>query len=326
MKDRLAEGGTRFGLLFLLVVVCIVFTVMPSTSATFATSANLAAVVGSQSPVAIIALAAMIPLVAGQFDISVGTTTSICAIASAALISHDHAALFEAALLAVVLGAAIGAVNGFFVSYLRVSSVIATLGMTTLLQGVISQATSGASINGIPSSMIAFADGSTLGLPNLLYVLAAVTLVTIYLLHFTPFGRYLYALGSNPAASKLVGLSVKRLTALSFIVAGAGAGLAAILLVTRIGGASPDNGFDYTLPALAAVFLGASTIRPGRFNAIGTIVAIAFLAALSSGLTLSGLPDYVQSYVNGGALVVGVALSAFLGRRSATRTHHEADA
>jgi ribose transport system permease protein len=258
----------------------------------------------------------MVPLVAGEFDLSVGSVAGLAAVVSASWMTKHGASVLEGVAIAIAVGAFVGLINGLFVSYLRVTSLIATLGTATLINGVVNQYTQGSSIIGVPSSLTNFGAGTTIGLPNTLFVLAGVCAITIYVLEWTPFGRYLRSMGSNRSAAALVGLSVRRLTILSFATGGLLAGGAGALLVSRIGGASPNTGFDYTLPALAAVFLGATTVRPGEFNTLGVMVAIFFLGALSSGLTLAGAPDYVQDYVNGGALVLGVAMSALLaGRR-----------
>lgn len=302
----------RFGLVVLLGVAILTFAVLPSTSDTFATSANLSVIVGNQSVLAIVALGAMIPLVAGQFDLSVGSVAGLCAVVSANWMTEHGASVGTGIAIAVVLGGLVGVFNGVIVSYLRVTSLIATLGTTTLISGVVAQYTSGASIVGVPASLTNFGSGSTLGLPNTLYVLIVIGVLTMYLLVWTPFGRQLYAVGSNRQAAQLVGIPTVRLTVISYVLSGVFAGAAGALLVARLGGANPATGFDYTLPALAAVFLGATTIVPGRFNTLGVFVAIFFLAVLSSGLTLAGAPDYVQDYVNGGALIIGVAMSALL--------------
>jgi ribose transport system permease protein len=141
-----------------------------------------------------------------------------------------------------------------------------------------------------------------------------VTLVTYYVVAHTPVGRYLYAVGSNRAGARLVGLRTRLLLGFAFAAAGALAGMAGVLQVARAGSADPGVGAGFTLPALAAAFLSAASIKPGRYNVGGTIVAIFFLAVLNSGLNLAGAAPYVANYVNGVALIVGVGLAAYLGR------------
>jgi ribose transport system permease protein len=137
-----------------------------------------------------------------------------------------------------------------------------------------------------------------------------------YALNHTPLGRYAYAIGSNRSAARLVGIRSRLVLGGTFVASGALSGAAGVLEVARAGSADPNIGATLTLPALAAAFLSVAAIRPGRFNVGGTLVAIFFLAVLNSGLNLAGAADYVQNYVNGAALIVGVALSARLGGRT----------
>jgi ribose transport system permease protein len=309
---RLVE---RFGLVIVFLGVVVAFGTNPKTGSIFLTKANLSVVVGSQSVLAIIAIGAMIPLIAGEFDFSVGSNAGLCSVFSAAYLAENGANIFVGVAIAIGLGALVGIVNGIIVVHLKVTSLIATLGTSTIISGIVLQYTSGTSIVNVPRSLTDFGDGDSLGLPNTLWVLVAVGIATIYLIEYTPFGRYLHSIGSNRRASVLVGIAVPRLVFLTYVVSGVFAGAAGALLVARLGGANPQTGFDYTLPAVAAVFLGATTIRPGKFNTVGTFVAVFFLAALSSGLNLYGAPSYAVDYINGGALVVGVAISALLAAR-----------
>jgi ribose transport system permease protein len=142
-----------------------------------------------------------------------------------------------------------------------------------------------------------------------------VAIFVYYLLGHTPYGRYLYAFGSNRGAARLVGIRTKLTLGMTFVIAGVLSGLAGILQVSRAGSADPKLGETFTLPALAAAFLSAAAIKPGRYNVWGTLVAIFFLAVLNNGLNLAGSPQYVANYVNGAALIVGVGLAVKLGRR-----------
>jgi ribose transport system permease protein len=142
-----------------------------------------------------------------------------------------------------------------------------------------------------------------------------VALAVYYVLVHTPFGRYVYAFGSSPDAARLVGVRTKLVLGSTFVASGALAGIAGVLQVARSGGADPRVGESLTLPALAAAFLSAAAVKPGRYNVGGLLVAILLLAFLSSGLNLVGAEPYITQYVNGGALIVGVALAVYLGRK-----------
>jgi ribose transport system permease protein len=316
---RVAALGARFAenysLLLLLVAVIVFFSVYGPTRFTFLTQQNFEVTVASQAVLSIVAIALLIPLICGGFDLSVGATTGLSAVFVASALS-EGVAVPQALGLGLGIGLAVGMVNAVLVARLELDAVIATLGTATLAGGVVIQKTGGASIvANIPKSVSDFGTGSLWLLPNALVVLIVIAGVTWFILEHTSAGRQIYALGSNPQAAHLVGLRTKGVLGGTFVLAGGLAGLAGALMVARSGGADPFAGANLLLPAFAAAFLSAATVKPGKFNVGGLLIAVFFLAALNSGLNLAGAPPYMSHYVNGGALVVGVTLAAFLYRR-----------
>jgi ribose transport system permease protein len=318
-RRRLMRFGVHsleaYALLILLVLIAVFFTFWSKTADTFLTSANLRILVANQAVTAIIALGALIPLVCNEFDLSVGATAGVAAVFVADAISNGMPVL-AAILLGIAIGALVGGVNAVLVTRMGVNGVITTLGTSTILAGVVSQKTGGLSIvSNIPASVTKFGGGTWIGIPRVAFALALVALGVYYLLGHTPLGRYTYAFGSNRAAARLVGVRTNVVLAVSFVLAGALSGAAGVLSVARAGGADPNVGPGFTLPALAAAFLSAAAIKPGRYNVGGTLVAIFFLAVLNSGLNLAGAAPYVSSYVNGVALIIGVGLAVLLARK-----------
>jgi ribose transport system permease protein len=308
-------GLEAYAMVGLLVVVALFFSFYSKTADVFPTSANAAQIVGGQAVVAIIALAALIPLICNEWDLSVGATAGMSSIFAAAAMSHG-APVILAILLGIGLGALVGVVNALIITRAGVSAVITTLGMATIIEGVVNQKSKGlAIVANIPSSVVSFGSQNWLGIPRTAYALALAAVLVYYALTHTPVGRQLYALGANQEGARLVGLRTKMLLGSTFVAAGALAGAAGVLQVARAGGADPRIGPSLTLPALAAAFLSAAAIKPGRFNVAGTLVAIFFLATLNNGLNLAGAASYVSSYINGAALILGVGLAAFLGRK-----------
>lgn len=290
------------------------FALSPATSATFLTSANLQVLIAGQAVVAIVALALLVPLCADQWDLSVGATAALGAVYAAATMSGGS--VTRGILVALTVGALVGLVNAVIVTRFNVNAVIATLGTMTIIAGVINLKTAGIPIvSQIPESLVDLGSGTWLGIPQLGLLVAVVALAVHYLLEHTPYGRYLYALGANPTAARLVGLRTRSLIASTFVLAGVLAAIAGVLAVARSGGANPRLGDQLLLPAFAAAFLSAASIKPGRPNVGGVLVAVYFLAVLNNGLSLAGAQPYVSSFVNGGALIVGVALATYLGRR-----------
>ena len=300
--------------MFCLVGTILFFSFYAPTRETFPSIANMQAILTGQAVIAVVALAALIPLIANEFDLSVGAAAGLSAVYSASALSAG-ASVPVGILVGVCVGASLGLVNGVLITRAGVNSVITTLGTATIAAGVIEMKTGGLPVVGeIPDSVTLFGSEITLGIPNLTFAMALVALAVFYLLVYTPWGRHLYAIGSNPVAARLVGLNVRRHVFLAFVAAGALAGLAGVMQVSYAGGAAPRIGEALTLPALAAAFLSAASIRPGRFNVGGVLVAIFFLATLNSGLDLAGAPPYVHQYVNGAALIAGVGLGSYFGR------------
>jgi ribose transport system permease protein len=287
-----------YAMLGLLVIIAIFFCLYGPTADTFPTARNIQNLVSGQAVVAIIALAALIPLTCNEWDLSVGATAGMSSIFAATALSNGTPILVFI-LIGIGLGVLVGVVNALIVTRLRVNAVITTLGVATILDGVVNQKTSGLAVAGnIPSAVTDFGSLNWLGIPRPAFALLVITLLVYYVTTHTPAGRYLYALGSNPRGAKLVGLQTRLLLGGTFVAAGALAGAAGVLQVSLSGGADPRLGENFTLPALAAAFLSAAAIKPGRYNVGGTLVAIFFLATINNGLNLAGAAPYVGLYVN----------------------------
>jgi ribose transport system permease protein len=315
-RARLLGLLERFALPLLLALVIVVFATLPATSSTFTSPENIRNVLGDQAVLGVLAIASILPLVVGHFDLSVGAQASITQIAVAAAMSRYGIPMVPAVLIGIAMGAAIGQVNGVLVAKVRVNALITTLGVATVITGLISLYTKGTTIvSGISHDLINLGQGEWLGIPRTTYFLAAVALLVAYVLGATIYGRRLRLVGSNPAAAQLVGLRLDRLVLSTFVFTGALAGVAGALLVARNGNANPASGNEYTLLAVAAAFLGATSIKPGQFNVLGTLVAIFFLAFSVNGLNLAGVDPWINDVFNGTALVVAVGLSAVFARQ-----------
>jgi ribose transport system permease protein len=313
------EFVERYALVILFVVTLIFFSLWSKTSSTFPTAANIRNVLGNQAVTGILALAILIPLICGEFDFSVGPVSGLTQVLCAGFMARLGFPLVFAVLVPIVIGALIGLSNGNTVARVGVNSLIVTLGVSTVLLGVVEWYTKGLTISlGISQTLVNAASGNWLGIPRTLYYLAVVALLVYYLIEHTPYGRYLHSIGSNSQAARLVGLRVDRLVLISFVLSGALAGFAGILLVARNGGASPQIGtIADSLQALAAAFLGATAIKPGRFNVVGTLVAIFFLAFTVTGLSLAGVANWIDDVFNGAALFIAVLISTVIGRKRA---------
>lgn len=310
---RLLEN---YALPLLTVLVYVFFSFFPLSAAAFPTLNNLSVILGSQAVIALIAIAALFPLISGYFDFSLGANAVMAQVMTAGLMSLYGLPLWMSVVISMLLGTLVGVVNGYFVTKLGMSPFVTTLGMSMLLAGLMTWFTGGKTfVSGIDPALIAFGSTRIAGIPLVFFITLIVAAIAWYFFSHTPFGRSLYAIGSNATAAKLVGLPVTKNVWWSFIVAGFIAGGAGVLQLARVGSASASDGGTLLFPALAAVFLGATAIRPGFFNVWGTIIGAVFVSVSVSGLALSGASGWASNVFNGLALLAAVALSTYLGRR-----------
>ncbi|WP_169721608.1 ABC transporter permease [Nocardioides alkalitolerans] len=310
----------RFSGLYLAVVLVVVFSVMlPDT---FGTMDNARVIAASSAIAGILTLSVALSMAAGTFDISLAAnmTFSICLLG--ALLTRGDLAWPVAVSLTIVAGALVGAVNAFVITRFGVEAIVATLGMSSVLAALSFWVSDGQTVL-ISDAGPSFADAgqSTIAsVPITVFYLAAVAIALWFVLEHTPFGRYLYAIGSNPQAAKLAGIKVQRLQSLSLMITGALAALAGVILTMQLGAASFGAGAPYLLPAFAATFLGSTQILPGRFNVRGTIVALYLLAIAVKGLQLQ-FPDlpWIKDLVEGSVLIVAVSITARAISRRSTR-------
>jgi len=307
--------GESNALLALLIVIGAFFAVLPRSRDVFLSADNLAVLLGNQATVAMLALAAIIPLVSGYFDFSLGANAALSTVLAAGLMSRHDVPLLVACAACVVVGALIGLVNGVLVTRFRLNAFVTTLAMATLIAGLIQWYTGGQTIlQGISPGLVTFGSTNLFGVPEVVYVVGVVAAILWYVLTHTPYGRSLYAIGANPQAAMLVGIRSDKYVAISFVMAGVIASLTGILQLARIGSATADSGNSLLFPALAAAFLGATAVRPGFFNVVGTVIGVLFVSVAVSGLTLAGASSWVSPVFNGAALLAAVGLSTYLGR------------
>ncbi|WP_448005160.1 ABC transporter permease [Agromyces bauzanensis] len=257
----------------------------------------------------IAAIAALIPLVAGSLNLAVGAQVGFSAILSAWLLGKAGlpiALQFPAVILA---GALIGLVTALIITRLKVEPIIATLGMSSILLAGMAWVSGSQQILGLDPAYRQIASAQFAGITVPVYTLIAIALVTWYVLERTPVGRRMYAVGFNPEAARLAGVAVERLRIGTLVAGGALAAVAGALLTSRINAGDPTVGPSFLLPALTAVFLGSTQFKGGRFNVLGTIVAMYVLAVGIKGLQLAGSPRWVNDLFYGLSLLLAVALS-----------------
>jgi ribose transport system permease protein len=292
--------------------VVVVFGALEPDS--FLTSANFQTIFSSQAVLAVLALALLFPLTAGDYDLSVASVLSLSAMITAVLNVGHGWPVGWAALVAVGAGALVGAVNGAVVVALRVDAFIATLGSGAFVAGLVLWISGTTTIGGVSSHLTDAVTTNVLGLPLSFYYGLVLCALAWYVLEFTALGRRLLFVGKGRDVARLSGVRVGRIRWGALIASATIAALAGVLYVGTTGAADPSSGSTFLLPAYAAVFVGATSIVPGRFNPWGTIVAVYFLATGVTGLELLGAESFVQQLFYGGALVIAGALAQLLRR------------
>jgi ribose transport system permease protein len=284
---------------------------------TFLTTSTARSIGATSAVTLIAALALIVPLACGLFDLSVAATLGLASVMVLQMQSDGHGIALSIG-AAVLTGSLVGAVNGLLIVKVGVSSFIATLGMSSVLAGAAFWVTDGIQVVGdATGGFVRIGQSAPLGVPFPMWCALGVGVALLYVMECTTLGRYLHAIGGNIDAARLVGIRVDRIQLGSLVTSGVLAAIAGTVLSSQLGSSSADIGPAYLLPAFSAVLLGATQISSkGRVNVGGTIVAVVLLATGIYGLQLAGAPSFISSLFNGAALIVAVSLS-LRARRSA---------
>jgi ribose transport system permease protein len=300
----------RYGVLLAIVATFAVFSLLEPDA--FFTELTMKGILRDCVPLLVVALGVTVVLVMNQYDLSVGGLISLCATVVILLLSTQHVGLDWrlAIVLTILLGLALGLMNGLLVAYVRLPSFILTIAMSTVFTGAGLELVDSQSVfEGIDPGYIDLASGTFLGFSNQVYVGLVVVVLAHVLLRHTEPGRYMYAIGGNPEAARLSGLRVQLLIAIGFTIVGLSAAIAGVLMTSQAGAANPNTGVGLLLPAYAAAFLGSSMFRVGVFTPLGTAIGALYLQIIGTGLTILDLSGPLVQIIQGGILAAAVLVS-----------------
>ena len=310
------DCGQRFALIGVWILMAALFAVVEPSN--FLHWTVLQAIFNSQTYLVFLALSLLCTLAVSEFvDLSFASVFGLSATLLPVLVVNHGWNFWPAAVVALAAALVAGVVNGVLVVYVGVSTIVVTLGMSITLLGIALWMSHLSEVTGISISDQGWVNHSFLGLPLEFYYGLAAALIFAYILAVTPLGRHIRAVGSNHEVSRLAGVPVNRLRFGAFILAAALAGFGGILAVTQVGGFDPNSTQGYLTPAFAAVFLGTAILQPGRFNPLGTFLAIFFLETGILGLQLLGASGWVSDVFYGGVLIIAVLITTLIRRRSA---------
>ncbi|GAA3199823.1 ABC transporter permease [Microbacterium terregens] len=298
----LLQSGTIVALILLILFF---FAMRPDTFLSFV---NIRNILYQISILAIIAGAQTIVMVVGDFDLSVGATSSLAGAVTAALLLGDNP-LPVSILAGLAVGLLVGLVNGVLIAYLRLSAFIATLATMTSVIGLAYLVTGGTTVFGMPAEFNELGQGRFLNVPLPVYFAVVISVLIWALLRFTTLGRRLHAIGGNEEVARLSGVNVRWARMLAFTMAGFISAIGGILLAARLGSAAAEQGGDNTLFSVAAVFLGMTVIRSGAANLGGTMIGVGIIGVMSNGLNILGVNAYIQQVVTGLIIIAAVVLS-----------------
>ncbi len=303
----------RYATIIGLALMIVAFSILSPDA--FPTFNNFINVLDQASLAMIISGGLTLALVVGEMDLSIGYAASLHGVLVTGLIVHTKLPIAIAMAIVIGLGALVGVVNGLIITKLRVNSVIATLGVGTILVGLAFAYSSGVPIvAGVPEAFLQLALGRWFfGIPNPIIFMALVVVALWVLVERTAIGQEIQAVGGNQAAARLAGISVDRIKILGFAISGMCAALTGALLASRLGSGTTSAADSYLLTAFAAVFLGSATLRDGEFHVLGTFVGAMIIVFGFNGLNIFGAPTFSQYVFQGAILIIAVGLSS-LGR------------
>lgn len=254
-------------------------------------------------------------IILGGIDLSVGSALGICAIiVGKMLLAGAHPIVIL--LAAIAIGMAIGFINGAIISLLRIPDIIATLATMNIWRAVVFGLLGGAWLTGLPPVFSKLTVGKFLGVPIVLYIVIALYALFYYVCVFRPFGRYVYAIGSNLESAKLAGISITKTKMAAYSILGGIVGFASILYVARMGSVEMTVGSDLALQSIAAVIIGGTAVTGGRGTLIGTLAGVFFIAVMRNGIVIMGVPSLLEKAIIGTLIVLSVIADLLLQKRN----------
>lgn len=292
------------------VALLVIFIISALISPYFLTGYNLSVVARALAFVGLVTIGQASLMILGEIDLSLGAIGGLAGVVAGMLMVNYGFNPWFAMLLALLLGAFCGLVNGGLVSLLRLHSLVLTIGTAGVFGGINLVLTKGVAITGIPQNIQYLGRGDLFGVPMpfviMLVVLAIVSFMTIK----TPFGRYMYAIGNNPAAARMLGIKVDHIRVLVFVFAGAVSALAGLLMVARLGTAQPSIGSTWVLAPIAAAVIGGVTTTGGVGTPLGAIFGAGIIAIIENIIVLFGVSPYWQGMVSGVIVVLAISFDA----------------
>lgn len=301
--------------LFGVVIALIVIFVLSSTlSSNFLTAFNMKIIARSLAFVGLVTIGQSILMILGELDLSVGAIGGLAGVAGGIFMVQAGLDPWLSLVLCLALGTGCGLLNGLLITKLRLHSLVLTIGMAGVYGGANLVLTKGVAITGIPGSISFLGRGMVFGMPVPFVILLLCLALVSFVMIRTPLGRYIYAIGSNNAAARMLGIRVDAIRVCAFAAAGFLSALAGILMVARLGTAQPSIGDTWVLAPIAAAVIGGVATTGGLGSPFGAVLGAVIIGIIENVIVLFGISPYWQSIVSGGIVVVAISFDA-LARR-----------
>jgi ribose transport system permease protein len=297
-----------------LIVLLVLFGAMTLASDEFLTGDNMANLARQVAIFGIIAVGQLLVILTAGIDLSVGSVLGLTGCVTAQLLVEGMPVPLAIA-LGLAVGVGLGLFNGALVAYGKLPPFIVTLGMLGIARGIVLVLTDASTVQPLPDSFANIANGDFLGLPNLLWMFAAVVAVTAFVLRRTVFGRYIYAVGSNPESARLAGVPVTAVLVSVYAIAGLLAAFGGVLFASRLGAGIPTAGTGYELNAIAACVIGGASLFGAKGGAFGAAAGALIVATLNNGGNLLAVNAFYLQIIIGALILVAVAFDQWQGRR-----------
>lgn len=297
----------KYGVLAILIIEIIVFAIF---SKQFFNADNLLTIARQVSFTGISAVGCTFLMINGGIDLSNGANVALSGVVVTTLMVNHGFPIWLSIIITLIIGFIAGAVNGIACTYWRISPLIATLAMQYILKGFAFIITDAMPVYGLPESFKFLGQGYIFGvIPVPLLIMIAVFGFGFWLLNYSYFGRYIYAIGGNVEAARLSGINTKRISLIVFAASGLFASFAGVLTAARLGTGMPSVGHDFPMEVITAIVLGGVSIVGGSGKITGVFVGTFIMGILSNGMIMLGISDYVQWIVKGIVLMFAVAMS-----------------
>jgi ribose/xylose/arabinose/galactoside ABC-type transport system permease subunit len=309
-KLSLKRGGAKaflseYGILIALVFIVIALSVI---SPVFLTVDNILNVFRQISINGLLAIGATFVILTRGIDLSVGSIVAFSGVVAASFAKDGAYPLSVAVCVGLLAGLVLGVVNGYAVARWHVAPFIVTLGMMSAARGLTFVYSNGRPIPGLSDQFQVIGNGSFLGIPNPVILLFAVFVISSVILYRTKIGRYIYAIGGNEESAIISGVNVRKVKIFVYSISGLLAGLAGVVLTSRVTSGLPQAGQSYELDAIAAVVIGGTSLSGGKGRLWGTLVGALLIGVINNGLDLLNVSSYYQLIVKGLIIVFAVMI------------------